>query len=130
MSGDAQRIDKWLWHARIARTRTLSAALVTGGHVRLNRVRVTKPGHTVRAGDVVTVGLRGRVLVLRIEALAERRGSAEAARALYTDLSPPPLPREPGDGARAAGAGRPTKRDRRSIMQWKQGFPRTDESGE
>lgn len=130
MSGDAQRIDKWLWHARVARTRGLSAALVTGGHVRLNRLRVTKPGHAVRVGDVVTVGLRGRVLVLRVEGFAERRGSAPAARALYTDLSPPPTSRGPDPGARPAGAGRPTKRDRRDIARWKQQVPTPHDSGE
>lgn len=120
---DAQRLDKWLWHARVVKTRTLATALVTSGHVRVNRTKVGKPSQMVRAGDVVTVAVRDRILVLQIEAMAQRRGSATEAGALYVDLSPPPPEKKsiaapPVD--RPRGAGRPTKRDRRQIDAWKE----------
>ena len=127
-----QRIDKWLWHARVVKTRTLAAGLVAGGHVRLNRTKVGKPSQTIRAGDVVTVAVRDRILVLRIEALAERRGPASEAAALYTDMSPPPPERKPAAPPpvdRPRGAGRPTKRDRRQIDAWKE-LPRAPDGEE
>lgn len=123
-----QRIDKWLWHARVGRTRTAAAALVTAGQVRVNRTRVVKPSHQVRPGDVITVATAGRVLVLRIVALAERRGGASLARETYEDLSPPPVPRAPEQAARPRGAGRPTKRDRRRIEGFRHAIPPDDSS--
>ena len=83
---DRQRIDKWLWHARVVRTRTDAAALITSGHVRLNGARETSPGHGVKAGDVLTVALDARVRVLKVIAFAERRGDAHVAHTLYEDL--------------------------------------------
>lgn len=106
---DSQRIDRWLWHARLVKTRSLAAALVAAGHVRLNRVRVVKPSHPVRLGDVVTAGLPGGVRVLRVEAFAERRGSATAAQALFAELTPP----APADTASAAAAPPAGARSRR-----------------
>ena len=84
---DRQRLDKWLWHARVVRTRSDAARLVGGGHVRVNGERTRTPSRAVRAGDVVTVALDRTVRVLRVAAFAERRGSAEAARALFVDLT-------------------------------------------
>jgi len=83
-----QRVDKWLWHARMVRTRTDAAALTEAGHVRLNGRRVTAPGHKVAIGDVVTLALDRTVRVVRVEAVCEKRGSASAARALYCDVAP------------------------------------------
>ena len=83
-----QRIDKWLWFARIIKSRTLAAELVVEGKVRVNRVRATKPSQTVRAGDVLTVTLRGRVDILRVLAPGERRGPPDEARRLYEVLTP------------------------------------------
>jgi ribosome-associated heat shock protein Hsp15 len=83
---DRQRIDKWLWHARIVKTRTAAAGLVTGGRVRVNGGRVTAPGQALKIGDVVTTALDGRVCVWRVEQFSERRGDADAGRALYTDM--------------------------------------------
>ncbi len=80
-----QRLDKWLWCARIVKTRPLAAGLVENGHVRLNRNKVLKPAHEVSAGDVLTIVLSSRVLVLHVEALAERRGPASTARLLYRE---------------------------------------------
>lgn len=78
-----QRIDKWLWFARIVRTRPLASGLVEAGQVRVNRHRITKPGHPVGPGDILTIALHDRVRVFKILACAERRGSAKAAQALY-----------------------------------------------
>ena len=83
---ERQRLDKWLWHARVVKARTIAAALVTSGHVRINGVRETSPGHGVKAGDVLTIALDRNVRVLRVTAFAERRGDATSARALYDEL--------------------------------------------
>lgn len=115
-AGGSQRLDKWLWFARVIKTRTLAAGLVTDGHVRVNRERIVKPSQTVRPGDVITVAVGPRVRILEVVAAGERRGSAVEAQALFRDLTPPPEPREansPGDALRDLGSGRPTKRDRR-----------------
>jgi ribosome-associated heat shock protein Hsp15 len=84
---DRQRIDKWLWHARMVRTRSDAAGLVTSGHVRLNGKRIDAPGHQARIGDVVTLVLDRSVKVIRVEGVCERRAAAPAARALYSDLT-------------------------------------------
>jgi ribosome-associated heat shock protein Hsp15 len=84
---DRQRIDKWLWHARMVRTRTDAAALTTAGFVRLNGKRMTIAAHPVRVGDVVTLALDRSVRVLRVEGICGRRGGAPAARTLYRDLT-------------------------------------------
>src|SRR3954452_11313535 len=81
-----QRLDKWLWHARVVRARASAAALIEAGHVRVNGVREKAPGHSVKAGDVVTVGLDRTVRVLKVVGFAERRGDATAAHVLYDDL--------------------------------------------
>lgn len=86
-SAAGQRLDKWLWHARVVRTRTSAADLVEAGHVRVNGTRISQPSHPVKTGDVLTVALDARVRVLRVEGQAERRGDATAARALYAELS-------------------------------------------
>lgn len=123
------RLDKWLWHARFFKTRTLAGTVAGGGRIRVNRVPVGKPGHTVRVGDVLTFPQGRHVRVIEIRALSDRRGPAAEAQALYHDLDPParPTPAEdrppaPAPAAeRAPGAGRPTKRERRRIDRLKPG---------
>jgi ribosome-associated heat shock protein Hsp15 len=83
---ERQRLDKWLWHARVVKARTSAAALIEAGHVRVNGAREKAPGHSVKAGDVVTVGLDRTVRILKVVGFAERRGDASAARVLYDDL--------------------------------------------
>ena len=83
---ERQRLDKWLWHARVVKARTSAAALIEAGRVRINGVREKAPGHAVKAGDVLTIGLDRTVRVLRVVGFAERRGDASAARVLYEDL--------------------------------------------
>ena len=68
------------------KARTSAAALVEAGHVRINGVRVTAPGHSVRCGDVLTIGLDRSVRVLKVIGFSERRGDAAAARVLFEDL--------------------------------------------
>jgi ribosome-associated heat shock protein Hsp15 len=115
---DRQRVDKWLWHARVVRTRTAAAALADKGCVRVNGERVVAASRVVKAGDVVTVAL-DRVRVLRVLAFSERRGSARDASILFEDLQPaqriPALVTDAAPALREPGSGRPTKRERRAI---------------
>jgi ribosome-associated heat shock protein Hsp15 len=117
VTDDRQRIDKWLWHARVVRTRSSAAALVTEGHVRLNGERVSASSRPVRAGDVVTVALDRVVRILKVIGFAERRGDADAARLLCEDITPisPPRETEASPAGRDPGTGRPTKQERRAI---------------
>ena len=87
---ERQRLDKWLWHARVVKARASAAALVEAGHIRVNGVREKAPGHAVKAGDVLTIGLDRAVRVLKVVGFAERRGDASAARLLYDDLQARP----------------------------------------
>jgi ribosome-associated heat shock protein Hsp15 len=87
MREDRQRLDKWLWFARFAKTRTLAAKLVTSGFVRLNGQRTDSAAKAVAVGDVITIALARTTLVVRVEALGERRGPAPEARQLYMDLN-------------------------------------------
>jgi ribosome-associated heat shock protein Hsp15 len=89
-SQDRLRIDKWLWHARVVKTRTLAAKLVADGHVRVNGIRTDSPAKAVKPGDVLTIGLERTVRVYRLVGLGQRRGPASQARELYEDLSPEP----------------------------------------
>ena len=83
---ERQRLDKWLWHARVVKARASAAALIEAGHVRINGMREKAPGHAIKPGDVVTVGLGRSVRVLKVVGFAQRRGDASAARVLYEDL--------------------------------------------
>ena len=86
---DRQRIDKWLWHARMVRTRGDAAALAESGHVRLNGRRVAACSQPVRIGDVLTVALDRTVRVVEVQGFCERRGAATFARSLYRDIPAP-----------------------------------------
>jgi ribosome-associated heat shock protein Hsp15 len=114
---ESVRLDKWLWAARVFKTRGVAAAACDGGKVDVND-QAAKPAKGVRPGDLVRVSLpQGRRRILKVAALGERRGSATVARALFEDLTPP----EPSRARLAApprrepGAGRPTKRERRLL---------------
>jgi ribosomal 50S subunit-recycling heat shock protein len=101
---DRQRIDKWLWHARVVRTRSAAAALAASGHVRVNGQRIDAASRAVKAGDVVTVALDRVIRVLKVLGFSDRRGGAEAARVLYQDLQAGDGNPDPGTGHRAPGA--------------------------
>jgi ribosome-associated heat shock protein Hsp15 len=83
------RLDKWLFHARFFKSRDLAQDCVESGHLRLNSQRCKKPGHGVVVGDVLTFPQGGKIRVVRVLALAERRGPATEAQALYCDLDAP-----------------------------------------
>ncbi|MDJ0612357.1 MAG: RNA-binding S4 domain-containing protein [Rhizobiaceae bacterium] len=120
----SQRIDKWLWHARITKTRSLAQKLVTGGKVRLDREKITNSSCKVNIGSVLTVTLSREIKILEIIAFADKRGPYSTACTLYNDLSPP-KPQKHGetndtktiDGL-VAGP-RPTKHQRKEAMRLK-----------
>ena len=115
---DTQRLDQWLWHARFFKTRSLATKQVTGGHVRVDGERAQKASHALRPGVTLTFKQARRIRVIRVEALATRRGPAVEAQALYTDLTPPkenPAPANP----RYEGKGRPTGKDRRNARLYR-----------
>jgi len=128
------RIDKWLWFVRVVKTRTLAARLVQSGAVRVNKVKVTSAAHGLKVGDVATVAVAGRVRVLKVAGLGERRGPAAEAALLYEEIGTAPADGGVGTaGAPASeaaapavpavdpapavvhGGGRPTKKDRRRF---------------
>ncbi|MDF2231656.1 RNA-binding S4 domain-containing protein [Albimonas sp. CAU 1670] len=122
------RLDKWLWHARFVKSRSLAAKLVSESGVRVNGTRASKPAAAVRPGDVLTFVLGRHVRVIRILDLGTRRGPAPEAQALYDDLDPPaaraaePDPDVPAPAAeRERGAGRPTKAERRALDRLRDG---------
>ena len=113
------RIDKWLWHARFFKTRSLATKLVASGRVRLNSQPVAKPAVQVGPGDVLTFPKDDHVRIIRVVAPGARRGPAPEAQSLYEDLDPPqPRPRAPQPHVpRYEGGGRPSKKDRRLLDQ-------------
>ncbi|MDO8422912.1 MAG: RNA-binding S4 domain-containing protein [Parvibaculum sp.] len=117
MSALEQRVDRWLWFARMIKSRTQAASLVSAGKVRLNGTRIDKPSRNVKPGDVLTFPLGDHVRVLKVLDAGTRRGPAPEAQALYEDLAPPATvkvaPDELPDGERERGSGRPTKKERR-----------------
>lgn len=82
-----QRIDKWLWFARVVKSRSLAAKLVAEGHVRVNSVRVETPAKALRVGDILTVALERSVRVLKVLEPGARRGPFAEARSLYEELT-------------------------------------------
>jgi ribosome-associated heat shock protein Hsp15 len=108
-----QRLDKWLWCARLTKTRSGAARAIAEGKVRINCERALKPSRLLREGDVVTSVASGRLFVVRVLAWATRRGSASLARTLYEDLTPQAAPSP--EPRLAAKGPRPTKRDRRRL---------------
>ncbi|MEW6091444.1 RNA-binding S4 domain-containing protein [Parvibaculum sp.] len=133
MSGEegqsGQRIDRWLWFARFMKSRSLASGFVQTGRLRVNGERISKSSRLVRPGDILTFPLGPHIRVVKILGTGTRRGPAPEARLLYEDLSPPAAASETSDRnadaplpvTRPAGAGRPTKKDRRDIAAWKDG---------
>lgn len=118
-SGSRQRIDKWLFFARMVKSRSLAQLYVQNGSVRVNGERVAQPSHGVKAGDRIDLSLERRNVVLVVRAPGERRGPFEEAKLLYDDLTPPADETKRltafEQAQRIPGTGRPTKRDRRAI---------------
>ncbi len=131
-----QRLDKWLWYARVAKTRSLAAALIERGKIRVNRVRIQKPSHMIKFGDVVTASVGRLVRVLKVVEPGHRRGPASEAQTLFEDLTPAspksdaaqPTGEATGSGGELPVAivpavnppsARPTKKERRQIAKVK-----------
>lgn len=125
-----QRIDKWLFFARLRKSRSLAAKSVEAGDVSVNGVSVRQPSHAVRPGDVIVLSLDRHDTVVKVLQPGVRRGPYEEARLLYSDMTPPPPSREErnlfAQATRERGAGRPTKRERRETDRL-QAFPGDDE---
>lgn len=85
---DSIRLDRWLHHARVFRTRTLASDAVARGGIRVNGQPCRKPAHVVRHGDTLTVSAHGQVRVLKVLGLGERRGPATEAALLYEEIDP------------------------------------------
>lgn len=96
-AADRVRLDVWLWRARFARTRTLAAALVSEGRVRLDGTRCTSPGRAIAPGAVLTLALPMGVIFVRMKAAGTRRGPAPEARGLYERLDAAAEPAPAGD---------------------------------
>ncbi len=107
------RLDKWLWHARFCRTRSMAAGLAAAGKVRIAGSPIFKAHYAVKPGDVLTFPLGPHIRTVKIVALGIPRRPPATARLLYEDLAPPPHSREVHE--QASGGPRPTKADRRAI---------------
>lgn len=83
MGGGHIRLDKWLWQARLFKSRSLSAAAIAAGKIRLNGNTIFKPAHSVGPGDVLTFANDAEIRVIRIVDCGTRRGPAAEAQALY-----------------------------------------------
>ena len=125
-SKDRVRIDKWLWAARFFKTRALAQAAVIAGKVRVHDERV-KPSKEVRAGDTLAVRVGEFEWSITVTALADRRGPAEEARKLYQESEESIArrlaqiaDRKAAGGAAGERKGRPTKRERRMIIRFRQ----------
>ena len=122
MSEQSLRIDKWLFYARIVKSRSLAAKLVQSGRVQINGAKIDQASRHVSESDVLTITLDRVVRVLKVAAVGDRRGPFEEARLLYEDMSPQPSTDRSSRPAAAAtrepGSGRPTKRERRQLDIW------------
>jgi ribosome-associated heat shock protein Hsp15 len=114
-----QRLDKWLFFARMAKSRSLAQGYVQSGQVKVNGVTIRQPSHMVKAGDRLDIGFERMDRVLVVKSGGTRRGPYEEAKLLYDDLTPP---RDPSDrfspleqAMREPGSGRPTKKERRAL---------------
>jgi ribosome-associated heat shock protein Hsp15 len=123
MESDNQRLDKWLWHARFYKTRSLATAAINGGKVHLNGERI-KPAHRVRVGDSLSLSLQGVVAEFEVLALPARRGPAAEAQACFLETPASAARRaQLREQQRLAGVSkprpdtRPDKRDRRLLLR-------------
>ena len=123
------RLDKWLWYARFFKTRTQATKLIQSGRLRINGDITNKPHRTATVGMILTFPQAKHVRVIKIAEIAQRRGPAPEAMALYEDLSP--IISEPnkqdknkdvGFERRESGTGRPTKKQRRETERLKDSF--------
>ena len=123
---DSLRIDKWLWAARFFKTRSLAAQAVSGGHVQIAEQRI-KASRRLRRGELVHIRRGTQVWDIVVRGLRDERRPAPEARTLYEE-TPASIERRTSEQARreqaemrrARSPGRPTKRDRRALAQWRE----------
>ncbi|BDA86231.1 RNA-binding protein S4 [Aureimonas sp. SA4125] len=130
MAGGEQRIDKWLFFARVAKSRSLAQKMMLSGAVRVNREKVSNAAKLVRPGDVLTIALGQGVRILKILDPGERRGPAPEAATLFEDLTPKPEPVAPSafppePEGYVPSPRPPNKRERRALDR----FRSNDENG-
>ena len=124
MTTPHQRLDKWLWYARVLKSRTLAQKLVASGAVRVDATRTTRPDYRLSQGMVLTMTVHTQLRILKVVELGTRRGPAVEAQALYLDLTPQlpprekPAPLKAPPALRLQGTGRPTKKQRRETDLW------------
>ncbi|MCB9034786.1 MAG: RNA-binding S4 domain-containing protein [Chitinophagales bacterium] len=119
------RIDKWLWAVRLVKTRTMATNLCNSGKVKINGKSV-KPSYSLMVDETIHFSYYGNKKIIEVKMLLAKRTSAAIASECYVDLSPPPIERNNLDSAfynfeiRDKGVGRPTKKERRAIDEFKQ----------
>jgi len=119
-----QRVDKWLWHARFFKTRSIAQKQVTTGKIRVDREKISNPSRKILPGNVLTITRERDVKVVEVAAIAQRRGPFSEAQLLYRDLSPPKTAEQSPQKSRnnlppISGDGRPDKRQRKQIIAMK-----------
>ena len=119
MHGARQRIDKWLFFTRVAKSRSLAQGLLNSGHVKVNGTSIRQPSFQVKIGDKLEIKLERRDIILVVKSAGLRRGPYEEAKLLYEDLTPPREVTERltalEQAQRVRGSGRPTKKERRET---------------
>ena len=119
----AMRVDKWLWHARFFKSRTLATRLAAAGNIRINGQKQSRASASIRIGDVLTFPLNRHIRLIEVVALSTRSGPSVDAQALYLDRDPPQVKKRDEKiieqaAFREAGSGRPTKKQRRAGNQF------------
>ncbi len=133
-----QRLDQWLFFARLTKSRTLAQALIARGKIRVNKTKCDRPSIRLKAGDVLTLSMGPHIRTFEVVAIGTRRGPATEAQNLYRELTPATVQTKSSAKApaghessfvsdaaaavRPAGSGRPSKRDRRATERLKDRF--------
>ncbi len=120
----SQRIDKWLWHARFFKTRSIAQKHVISGKIRVDKEKASNASRQVKLGNVLTITLERDIKIIEILGIANRRGPFSEAQLLYNDLSPPKPEKQKLEDtkeymSRIQSDGRPTKHQRKQILAMK-----------
>ena len=123
-STQSQRIDKWLWHARFFKTRSLAQKQVVTGKIRVNREKISSPSRKILIGNVLTITRERDIKIIEVLGIADKRGPYSQAQLLYNDMSPPKPEKQKQEQTRDSmsriqSEGRPTKHQRKQIMAMK-----------
>lgn len=123
-NNQSQRIDKWLWHARFYKTRSIAQKQVSTGKIRVDREKISSPSRKVTTGNVLTITRERDIKIIEILGIADKRGPYSEAQLLYNDMSPPKPEKQKQEQTRESmsriqSEGRPTKHQRKQIMAMK-----------